>query len=182
VGKPDIETAGWYSTSGEYFWNSGIFVFKCSVLWKAIEEFTPHLYDSLKKIDKYIDTPFYNEQIAKLYSAIEAISIDYGIMEKAENIYVVKGSFQLNDLGGWEQVYELSEKDAFGNATVGNVVLKDTENSYIYSKNGLIALMGVKDLLVVQDGNTTLVMKRKGSENIKILVEYLRSNGFKEYI
>jgi mannose-1-phosphate guanylyltransferase len=85
-------------------------------------------------------------------------------------------------LGGWEQVYELSEKDAFGNATVGNVVLKDTENSYIYSKNGLIALMGVKDLLVVQDGNTTLVMKRKGSENIKILVEYLRSNGFKEYI
>jgi mannose-1-phosphate guanylyltransferase len=64
----------------------------------------------------------------------------------------------------------------------GNVVLKDTENSYIYSKNGLIAFMGVNDLLVVQDGNATLVMKRKESENIKILVEYLRSNGFKEYI
>ncbi len=182
VEKPDIETAGRYFASGEYFWNSGIFVFKCSVLWKAIEEFTPHLSDSLKKIDKYIDKPFFDENIVNLYCEIEAISIDYGIMEKAGNIYVVKGSFQWNDLGGWEQVYELSEKDASGNAIVGNVVLKDTEDSYIYSQNGLIALMDVKDLLVVQDGNATLVMKRNKSENIKQLVELIRSNGLNEYI
>jgi len=181
IEKPDIETAGKYYTSGEYLWNSGIFVFKCSVLLNAIAKFTPDLYDSLIEIDKYIDTPFYNEQLAKLYCAIDGISIDYGIMEKAENIFVVKGNFQWNDLGGWEQVYELSEKDASGNATVGNVVLRDTENSYVYSQNGLIVLMGVKDMLVVQEGNATLVAKRNKSEDIKQLVKLLKSKDLHEY-
>jgi mannose-1-phosphate guanylyltransferase len=104
------------------------------------------------------------------------------LFSKTDNIFVVKGNFQWSDLGSGEQVYELSEKDASGNAIVGNVILKETENSYVYSQNGLIALMSVKDLLVVQDGNATLVMKRNKSENIKQLVEFLRNNGLIEYI
>lgn len=182
VEKPDIETAEKYYKSGEYLWNSGIFVFKCSVIWNAIKEFAPDVYSSLKEIDKFIGTPFYNEQLANLYGAVRGISIDYGIMEKADNIYVVKGNFMWNDLGSWEQVYSLTEKDENKNAVVGKVILKDTENSYIYSQNGLIALVGVKDLLVVQDGNATLVMDRKRSEEIKQVVELIRNKGLNEYI
>jgi mannose-1-phosphate guanylyltransferase len=102
-------------------------------------------------------------------------------MEKAGNIYVVKGSFQWNDLGGWEQVYELSEKDASGNATVGNVVDMDTENSYAYSDKDLVVLLGVKDILVVQEGNATLVANRNNSEEIKQLVKLLKSKNLHEY-
>jgi mannose-1-phosphate guanylyltransferase len=181
VEKPDLETAEQYFASGEYFWNSGIFIFKCSVFWNAIAEFAPELYDSLMEIDKYIDSPLLNEQLAKIYGSVEAISIDNGIMEKAGNIYVVIGSFKWNDLGGWEQVYELSEKDNSGNATVGNVVVVDTENSYAYSEKGLVALLGVKDLLVVQEGNATLVMRKNKSEEIKQLVMLLKSKEMYEY-
>jgi len=181
VEKPDFEIAEQYYTSGEYLWNSGLFIFKNSVLWNAITEFAPNLYDSLMEINKYIESPSFEDQLAKKYGSVEAISIDNGILEKAGNIYVVKGSFRWNDLGGWEQVYELSEKDASGNATVGNVVLRDTENSYVYSQNGLIVLMGVKDMLVVQEGNATLVAKRNKSEDIKQLVKLLKSKDLHEY-
>jgi len=182
VEKPDIETARQYCSTGEYFWNSGIFVFKCSVLWDAIHKFTPDIFNSLNEIGSHIGTPQFNEELNRIYSAIESISIDYAIMEKADNVYLVKGDFIWNDLGGWEQVYELTEKDEFKNSTVGQVLLEDTENSYVYSQNGIIALMGVKDMLVVQDGNATLVCKRERSEDIKKLVDRLKLTGFNEYI
>jgi mannose-1-phosphate guanylyltransferase len=182
VEKPDSETAEKYLASEEYLWNSGMFVFKCSALWDAIEKFTPALFDSLKEIDKYIDTPQFYEQLSLLYKSIDSVSIDYGIMEKADNTFVVKGDFQWNDLGGWKQVYDLSEKDSAGNATSGNVVLMDTGNSYVYSQNGLVALMGVRDLLVIQHENATLVMKIDESENIKNLVGFLKNKGLDEFI
>lgn len=102
-------------------------------------------------------------------------------MEKTDNIYVVKGSFQWNDLGGWEQVYELNEKDTSGNATVGNVVVMDTETSYAYSDKDLVVLLGVKDVLVVHDGNATLVANRNKSEEIKQVVTLLKSKELHEY-
>jgi len=181
VEKPDSATASQYCSSGEYFWNSGIFVFKCSVLWEAMKKFAPDIFASLSEIGKFIGTSQYNEKLNKIYNAISAISIDYAIMEKADNVYLVKGDFIWNDLGGWEQVYELTDKDEFRNATVGNVLLEDVENSYIYSEKGIIAIMGVKDLLVVQDGNATLVCKRERSEDIKKIVERLRLKGLTEY-
>jgi mannose-1-phosphate guanylyltransferase len=181
VEKPDFKTAQRYFASGEYLWNSGLFIFRSSVLWNAIAEFVPRLYDSLIKIDKYKNSPLFEKQLARIYGSVEAISIDNGIMEKAGNIYVVEGGFQWNDLGGWEQVYELSEKDGSGNATVGNVVVMDTETSYAYSDKDLVVLLGVKDVLVVHDGNATLVANRNKSEEIKQLVTLLKSKELHEY-
>ena len=103
-------------------------------------------------------------------------------MEKADNVFLVKGDFVWNDLGSWEQVYELSEKDASNNATYGEVLLEDTENSYVYSSQGIIAVMGMKDILAVQDGNATLICKRERGEDIKKLVERLRSPELNKYI
>jgi mannose-1-phosphate guanylyltransferase len=181
VEKPDLITAEQYFASGEYLWNSGLFIFKSSVLWNIIAEFTPILYDSLMEIDKYMNSPVFEKQLTTIYGSVEAISIDNGLMEKAGNIYVIEGGFQWNDLGGWDQVYELSEKDGYGNATAGNVVVMDTENSYAHSDKGLVVLMGIIDLLVVQDGNATLVANRNKSEEIKQLVTLLKSKELHEY-
>jgi len=181
VEKPDFKTAQQYFASGEYLWNSGIFIFKSSVLWNAIAEFIPSLYDSLMEIDKYKNSTLFEKQLARIYGSVEAISIDNGIMEKAGNIYVAEGGFQWNDLGGWEQVYELSKKDEYGNATAGNVVLMDTKTSYAYSDKDLVVLLGVKDVFVVHDGNATLVADRNKSEEIKQLITLLKSKELNEY-
>jgi mannose-1-phosphate guanylyltransferase len=182
VEKPDIKTAVKYCSKGDYFWNSGLFVFKCSVLWDAIMKYTPSIYSSLKEIANYLDSPNYFEEITTIYNSINSVSIDYAIMENADNTYMVKGDFLWNDLGSWEQVYEITKKDKFKNASEGKVMFEDTENSYVYSQGGIIALMGVKDLLVIQDGNATLVCKRERGEDIKKLVERMKSLGLKEYI
>lgn len=182
VEKPDIKSAMKYYSMGEYYWNSGLFVFKCSVMWDAIRKYTPAIYSSLKEIRNHLDSPDYFEEITSIYNSINSVSIDYAIMEKADNNYIVKGDFLWNDLGGWEQVYEMTDKDEFKNAFEGQVLFEDTENSYVYSQGGIIALMGVKDLLVIQDGNATLVCKRERGEDIKKLVERMKSLGLKEYI
>jgi mannose-1-phosphate guanylyltransferase len=182
VEKPDIETAVMYCSKGEYFWNSGLFVFKCSVLWDAIRKYTPSIYGSLKEIGNHLDSPNYFEEISTIYNTINGVSIDYAIMEKSVNTYLVKGDFLWNDLGSWEQIYEIAEKDEFKNASEGQVMFEDTENSYVYSHDGIIALIGVKDLLVIQDGNATLVCKRERAEDVKKLVERMKSLGLKEYI
>ena len=180
--KPDRHTAEKFLASGDYLWNSGIFIFRCSVLMKAIVEFSPKLFESLMEINEYIDTPSFEEHLSRIYNSVEVVSIDNGILEKAHNILVVKSNFLWNDIGGWEQVYELSEKDLAGNAVSGNVVTLNTENSYIYTDKGLIVLMGLKDMLVVQEGNATLVTKRNQSEEIKKLVTLLKNQKFDEYI
>lgn len=182
VEKPDRHTAEKFLASGNYLWNSGIFIFKCSVLLEAIAKFSPKLSESLKEINEYIDTPSFEEQLSRIYNSIEAVSIDNGILEKSHNILVVESNFLWNDIGGWEQVYELSEKDLSGNAVSGNVVTFNTENSYVYTDKGLIVLMGLEDMLVVQEGNATLVTKRNQSEEIKKLVTFLKSQKFDEYI
>jgi mannose-1-phosphate guanylyltransferase len=182
VEKPDIKAALEYISSGEYFWNSGIFVFKCSVLWEAIRRFAPEIYNSLAEIKNLINIPSNEAEINRIYNSINGNSIDYAIMEKADNVYVIRGNFPWNDLGTWEQVYELTEKDEFNNAASGEVLFEDTSGTYACSQNGIIALVGVKDLIVVQEGNATLVCQRGKAEEVKKLVERLKTLGLKEYI
>lgn len=182
VEKPNLETALKYVNAKTFFWNSGMFIFKSSVLWDAIKRFSPDIFAALIEIESHIGKPSFNSELNRIYSSIEEISIDYGIMEKADNVYLVKGDFVWNDLGSWEQVYELSEKDASNNATYGEVLLEDTENSCVYTSQGIIAVMGMKDILAVQDGNATLICKRERGEDIKKLVERLRSPELNKYI
>lgn len=182
VEKPDIKTALEYISSGEYFWNSGIFVFKCSVMWETIRRFAPEIYNSLADIKNIINIPSNEVEINRIYNGINGISIDYAIMEKADNIYVIRGDFPWNDLGSWEQVYELTQKDEYKNASSGEVIFEDTSGTYACSHNGIIALVGVKDLIVVQEGNATLVCQKGKAEEVKKVVERLKTLGLKEYI
>ena len=182
VEKPDKDTATAYLNNGGYYWNSGLFIFKISVFLKAVEEFAPELYADLKKIQSELGKPSYDQTLDTIYRAINGISVDYGIMEHAKNIYLVEGNFDWNDLGSWESVYQVSPKDKDGNVKSGEGIFVDSKNSYIKTDNGLVALVGLDDVIVVQDGNTTLVCKRDKAEDVKKIVEQLRGKNKNEFL
>ncbi len=182
VEKPDRETAEKYLDEGRFFWNSGLFVFKVRVFLEAVEQFAPALYKDLRKIQQDMGNPSFPQTLDSVYRAVENISVDYGIMEHAQNIYLVEGNFGWNDLGSWESVYEVEEKDKNGNAGQGEVYLHDTRNSYVYVQNEMVALIGLDDVVVVRDGNATLVCKRENAQDVKKIVERLKSENRREFL
>ena len=182
VEKPNEIKAAEYLKQGGFYWNSGLFVFKISVFLDAVKQFAPALYSDLRKIQSDFGNPSFEQTLDTIYRAVESISVDYGIMEHAKNIYLVEGNFVWNDLGSWESVYLVSEKDENGNAGSGESVIVDSKNSYVYSETGLIALVGLDDVIVVQDGNTTLVCKRDKAEEIKKVVDRLKADNKGEYL
>ena len=182
VEKPDAPTASKYLEQGGFYWNSGLFIFKVSVFIEAIEKFAPELYKDLRKIQAEIGLPSFDKTLDTIYRAVESISVDYGIMEHATNLYLVEGNFDWNDLGSWESVYQVNPKDENGNAGSGDAIFQDSKNSFIHTDNGLIALVGLDDVIVVQDGNTTLVCPRNKAEDVKKIVDQLKSNNKNEYL
>lgn len=182
VEKPDYETAVSYLEMGGFYWNSGMFVFKVSVILDAVKEFAPDLYYCLREIQTEMGKPGYEHTLDSIYRKVESISIDYGIMENAQNIYMVEGNFDWNDLGSWESVYKVSEKNESGNYSSSEAVFLDTSNSYVHAENGLVALVGLDDVVVVQDGNTTLVCHRERAEDVKKIVEYLKKTNKDQYL
>jgi len=182
VEKPNEIKAAEYLKQGGFYWNSGLFVFKISVFLDAVKQFAPALYADLRKIQADLGKPSFEKTLDTIYRAVEGISVDYGIMEHANNIYLVEGNFVWNDLGSWESVYLTAEKDENGNAGAGESIIIDSKNSYIYSETGLIALVGLDDVIVVQDGNTTLVCKRDKAEEIKKVVDKLKAENKNQYL
>lgn len=182
VEKPDEPTATEYLNQGGFYWNSGLFVFKISVFLDSVKEFAPELYYDLRKIQADLGNPSYEQTLDTIYRAIESISVDYGIMEHAKNIYLVEGNFDWNDLGNWESVYQLDKKDENGNAHSGEAIFMDSKNSYIYSEKGVIALIGLDEVIVVQEGNTTLVCKRDKAEDIKKIVDRLKYENKNQFL
>lgn len=182
VEKPDEKTASGYLEQGGFFWNSGLFIFKVSVFLDAVKQFAPELYNDLKKIQAEIGKETFEPTLDTIYRAVKGISVDYGIMEHAKNIYLVEGNFDWNDLGSWESVYLTDKKDENGNAGSGEAILLDTKNSYVYSDEGLIAVVGLDDVVVVKDGDTTLVCKRDKTEDVKKIVEQLKADKKDQYL
>ena len=182
VEKPCRKIASEYLSQGGFYWNSGLFIFKINVFLEALRQFSPALYNNLRKIQEEIGNPNFELTLESVYHTVENISIDYGIMEFAENIYLVEGNFVWNDLGSWESIYLTAEKDENGNAGAGESVIIDSKNSYIYSETGIIALVGLDDVIVVQDGNTTLVCKRDKAEEIKKVVDQLKAENKNQYL
>jgi mannose-1-phosphate guanylyltransferase len=182
VEKPDEKTASEYLNQGDFYWNSGLFVFKISVFLNAVKQFAPDLYSDLRKIQADLGNPSFDNTLDTIYRAVTGISVDYGIMEHAKNIYLVEGNFVWNDLGSWESVYMTDIKDENGNAGKGETIFADTKNSYAYSEKGLIAVVGLEDVIVVQDGDTILVCKREKAEDVKKIVDKLKSENKNQYL
>jgi mannose-1-phosphate guanylyltransferase len=174
--KPDLSTAKSFLASGDFFWNSGIFAFKASVYLKQVEEFLPEMHEGLMEIQAGIGHRGYEETLDRIYRQIRAISIDFGVMEKAKNVFMVKGEFPWSDLGSWEQVYKLSPKDGKGNAVSGNAVLVDTGHSFIRAGEKPVAVLGLDHVVVVQEPDVTLICHIDRTEDIKKLIDKLRNN------
>ncbi len=179
--KPDEETAQRFINSGDFYWNSGIFIFKVQTYFQAVKKFLPDLYKAFIDIKSFITKKDFEKKLNKIYPKLKPTSIDNGIMEKAENVCVVKGNFPWSDLGSWEQVYQISKKNNNGNAVSGKVIIKDVKNSYIETDE-MIAVLGLKDVIIVQSDGATIICQRDKSEDIKDIVEELKKKKLNTYL
>ena len=182
VEKPNVEVATEYLKDGGFFWNSGIFIFKVSVFLESVKNFAPELYADLIRIKEHIGADSYEEAVDRIYREVTSISIDYGILEKASNVFLVQGDFVWNDLGSWEEVYKYDQKDDNKNAITGEAIMIDAKNSYVYAPDSLVAVVGLEDVIVVQEGNTILVCKRDRAEDIKAVVGEITRRKLDQYL
>jgi mannose-1-phosphate guanylyltransferase len=180
--KPNYQTAVRFVDSGDFFWNSGMFIQKIEVILGEMKEFMPDLHEGLMTISEAIGQDDYQDALINVYGRLKKISIDYGIMEHSQKVYLIKGNFDWSDVGSWEAVYELSTKDENGNSKVGNVYLDTAVDSYVYSPNRLTALIGVDNLIVINDEDALLICRRDKAQDVKKVVDHLQINKLSEYL
>jgi mannose-1-phosphate guanylyltransferase len=180
--KPNLATAERFLSSGDFLWNSGMFVWRVDAILREIERCLPDLYRELQKIDAAIDTPQYQATLDLAYGLIRGISIDYGVMEKAENVFVIPAELGWNDLGSWDEVARLSGKDAAGNSITGTVIQRDTSNCFVFSPEKVVATIGVEDLIIVNTDDALLVCRKGRSQDVKEVSDYLKRKQMYEYL
>ena len=174
VEKPKLEVAKSYLESGDYFWNAGMFVWSVASISAKLEKHTPSLWNALKAIDDGLNKSVSIDQLmATHYPNLEKISIDYAIIEKADNIAMVESQFDWDDVGEWPAVERHYPVDEMGNVARGLVNLQQSKNNIVFSRdeNHLIALLGVQDLIVVKTEDATLVCHKEKAQDIKALVK-----------
>jgi mannose-1-phosphate guanylyltransferase len=165
VEKPDLETARMYLSAGEYLWNSGIFVWQPAALLEAIRRFTPELAPGLESLEA--------GDVKGFFGAVEPITIDHGVMERADSVGVVEATFAWDDVGSWNALARTRESDSSGNVAVGRAFFIDAGDNIVWSEDDEVALFGVDGLVVVRSGARTLVTSRKAAPDLKRLVDRL---------
>ena len=171
VEKPDLETAKRYLESGDYYWNGGIFMGKISVFLSELEKYAPDIYKNISEIDFSEDKNIkYN-----IYEKMPSISIDYAIMEKSDKIALVELLSDWNDLGSWQSIYDVKEKDENGNVTIGKVVVDNVKNSLIFSQKEIVAVSGLSDIVLVETEDAIMACKANESQNVKKLYKKLKA-------
>jgi mannose-1-phosphate guanylyltransferase len=178
VEKPNHETALGYLASGDYLWNSGIFVFTARTILGEIESCLPDLYAGLLEIERAIDTPAYDATVERVYNGLASVSIDYGVMERTTKpIYVFKADFGWSDVGSWQALYELrrNEYDAQENLLLGETLTVDAACNLVVANSGRkVALLGVENLVVVDTPDALMVAALDRSQDVKRFVEMLK--------
>jgi len=180
--KPDINTARRFMKQGNFFWNSGIFIARASNMLKEIEEYLPHNYKWLMKIKSSLGKKGESKAVRDAYQNMEAISIDYGVIEKSKHVLMVEGDFGWNDIGSWTSAAQYWPMDIDKNASIGEVINLDSSKCIVYSPKKPVALLGVEDLVIVEEEDVLLVCKRERSQDVKKLVEILKSKGRDEIL
>ncbi len=182
VEKPDIDTAREYLKSGRYFWNSGIFIWKVRTFLKEIEKYQKDLYQGLMEIKRNIGTDKESEVIAEVFKKINAISIDYAVMEKTDNAAVIPADIGWSDVGSWTALDDVSERDRSGNIMTGNVIDIGSSNSILYADKRLVATIGLKDTVVVDTPDATLVCSKEKAQDVKKVVDELKKRKADEHL
>ena len=178
VEKPDQETAEKYLAAGCYYWNSGMFVFKASLMLSLFEELLPDIFEKLSQIRATVRTQAKEAVVRKVYPTIPKVSIDYGIMERAASqgkVLVLPGSFGWSDVGSFPEMAALHKADENGNITFGDTLELETKDCVLYSGSRMLAALGVKDLVVVETADAVLVCHKDSTQKIGRIVEQLKS-------
>jgi mannose-1-phosphate guanylyltransferase/mannose-6-phosphate isomerase len=183
VEKPDLNTAKLYLEEGNYFWNCGVFVWKATTLLEELQQYAGNIYSQLENISGCLQNSKGNntylelsEKGQGLFSSLPSISIDYAVMEKSSKVVLIPADIGWNDVGAWNALDDVSEKDSSGNIINGNVQALDCQNSIIQGENRLIAVLGLKNTVVVDSPDALLVCAKERSQDVKKLVEALNEN------
>ena len=180
--KPNYATAVRFIESGDFMWNSGMFIWRTDVILNEIKNYLPDLYEGLETIKKDIGSPDYEKTLFNVYGILRSISIDYGIMEKSKHVFLIKGEFSWSDVGSWEEVYQLTGKNTEGNAFKGNIYSERTIDSYVYSPDKFTAVIGVENLIIINTEDALLVCRRDQCQDVKKIVDHLKINKMTEYL
>lgn len=184
--KPDHDTAVKFLSSGNYSWNSGMFIWRADRILAEIEKDLPELYDQLMRIYPTIGTSQYDAKVAEVWPAIQAQTIDYGVMEKADDVVVLPAKgLGWNDIGSWESIYDVVDEDENGNILINcrtyhldsTGVLACSEN-----KEKMIITVGMKDVVVVETDKAVMVCPKQDTQRVKEIVQYLKDNGLELYL
>ena len=182
VEKPDINRAMRYLKTGGFFWNSGIFVWRADAILDEIETALPKLGRGLKRLDKALETPDENQGLEKFYKDAESISIDHGVLQRSRRAAVIPAPFRWSDVGNWSSLNEVADTDQAGNVRIGRIVDIGSRDSILYGENRLVATIGLKDMVVVDTADATLVCPRDRAQDVKQIVERLRKDKAPEHL
>jgi mannose-1-phosphate guanylyltransferase/mannose-6-phosphate isomerase len=178
VEKPDLKSAQKYLLEGNYFWNGGIFMAKISTLLQEFEKYVPEIY-------KHLEILNYQKSNSIPYSVFEnmpSVSIDYAIMEKSDKISLVKLQSDWSDLGSWQSLYDVSQKDSCGNVFEGNVISQDVKNSFIYTDKKVVAAIGLENTILINTEDAILACNKEDSQAVKKVYESLKKAGDKTHL
>lgn len=183
VEKPDLQTALRYLQDGNYLWNCGIFVWKTSTVLELFREYIPDIYEHILRIGEGIGAERESEILQWEYSKIRPISIDYGVMEHAENIYVLAEEFGWDDVGSWLAMERIKKMDEDGNVISGNVVVSGTHNCIIDAQKKLIAAVNLEDVIVVDTEDVILIGNKQKIGDVKDILDEIQAKNFgKKYL
>ncbi len=176
--KPNQPTAQAFISTGKYFWNANMYVWSAQVLQDAFEKYMPKLFEETKHLTTLKNQEFH-EALPAVYKSAEAISIDYAISEKADNLVLIPGDFGWDDVGDWRVVYELSKKDLAGNVIVSdeqqfNTLLIESQQNMIHADGRLVATIGVNDMIIIDTPEILMIVPKSRSQDVKKLVERLK--------
>ncbi len=180
VEKPGKEVAEEYLKSGDYFWNSGMFLWRISVFKSALKRFAPEYFEIYEALDKIQLSQ--KEKLKEIWERVKPLSIDYALMERATSTVMVRADFEWSDVGSWSSLYQILGVDKEENSLKGEVYTIDSSGCLVYSKEKMVSLIGVKDIIVINTEDALLVCHREHVQKVKDLVETLKRNGKMVYL
>lgn len=182
--KPNLELAKTFLLSGDFLWNAGIFIWKAAVIIKRFEMHQPEMYEIFAAEKDKFNTEEENESLERIYPLCSSISIDYAIMEKADNVYVIPSSFGWSDLGTWTSAYDNLEKDYLGNAIAGDkvMVIDSTQCMIAAPHEKLMVLQGLNDFIIIDTEDVLLICKKEKEQEIKEYVAEVKRNIGDKYL
>lgn len=177
--KPNLATAERFLKSGDFLWNSGMFVWRVDTILEALRRWAPEVLEPLEALGEDLTDA---QALGRAYGLLPKISIDYAVMEKADSVYVLPGDFGWSDVGSWLAVYELAPKDAQGNAFEGSVVALESSHCLVRARNRLVVLIGMHEVAVVDTSDALLICRLARAQQVKEAVDRLQLWNMREYL